>query len=187
VRNRGKVSQRKYSNFWRRRLTRWLIARLRTKSVERRTYILQALGRIGDEAALPVILGAAKDTNSTVRRFAVSALADMGKTPHTPGRMGHTQAIDALIVALDDPETDIRATAAMSLGLLGDRRAESAIIALLNDEEASVRAQAIIALGHLGSSRTLPILNEMIAVECNEWMRRYISQAIREIEGGCSS
>lgn len=175
--DKRKVDQHKYSkysSFWRRCLTRWLIARLRTKSEEKRTYILQALGKIGDETALPVILNAARDSNGTIRRFAISALADLGDT----------QAIDALIAALGDSESDIRATAAMSLGSLGDKKAENALIALLNDKEVSVRSQAIIALGRIGSSRALPMLNQMMIVESSEWMRRYMSQAIREIEGG---
>lgn len=177
VSRNGEVSQRKYNGFWRRWLTRRLIARLRTKSEETRTYILQALGKIGDETALPVILDAARDTNSAIRRFAVSALADLG----------NSQAIDALIVSLDDPETDIRAAAATALGMLGDRKAEDGLIALLSDEEISVKAQSVIALGHLGSDKALPLLNQMMVTESSEWMRRYISQAIRDIEGGCCS
>ncbi len=172
-----KMSQQRHSRLWRRWLTRWLIARLRTKSEEMRTYILQALGKIGDEAALPVILDASRDANSTIRRFAVSALADMGGT----------QAVDALIVALDDSETDIRVTAAMSLGRLGNGRASDALLALLDDVEMPVRVQAVIGLGHLGSNQALPRLNQMMAVESNEWVCRYISQAIREIEGGSCS
>lgn len=169
-----KSIQRKKSNFWRRWLTRWLIARLRIKSVEIRTYIIQALGKIGDESALPVILDAAKDTNGTIRRFAISALADQRDI----------QAIDALIVALNDSENDIRATAAISLGLLGDEKAENALIEILNDNDVTVRSQAVIALGHLGSNNALVILNQMVFTEPNEWIRRYISQAILEIKGG---
>jgi HEAT repeat protein len=98
--------------------------------------------------------------------------------------MGGAQAVDALIAALSDTESDIRVAAAMALGSLGDERTESVLIKLLDDKEASVRTQAVIALGHLGSSQALPLLSQMIAVESNEWVRRYISQAIREIEGG---
>lgn len=166
--------QRKKSGFWRRWLTRWLIARLRIKSVEIRTYIIQALGKVGDEAALPVILNAAKDTDSTIRRFAVSALADQRDT----------RSVDALILALDDTENDIRATAAISLGLLGDEKAENALLEILKDEDITVRSQAVIALGHIGSSKALNILDQMVFTEPNEWIRRYISQAILEIKGG---
>jgi len=167
------MHQQKHNKFWRKWLTRWLINRLRTKSVEIRTYILQALGKVGDESALPAILDAVKDSNSTIRRFAVSALADLGDT----------RAVDALIGALNDSETDIRVAATMALGRLGGKRAENALIALLDDKEISVRAQAVIALGHLRSNQALPLLNQMMATESNEWMRRYISQAIRDIEG----
>jgi HEAT repeat protein len=175
--NSGKMHQQRRSRFWRRWLTRWLISRLRTRSLEIRTYILQALGKIGDETALPVILGAATDADSTIRRFAVSALADQGGT----------RAIYALIAALDDLESDVRVAAVMGLGELGDIQAEEALVALLDDGETSVRTQAIIALGHLTSRRALPLLSQMMDTESNEWTRRYITQAIREIEGGCCS
>ncbi|MBM3236339.1 HEAT repeat domain-containing protein [Candidatus Poribacteria bacterium] len=176
------MHQQKHNKFWRKWLTRWLINRLQTKSVEIRTYILQALGKVGDESALPAILNAAGDSNSTIRRFAVSALADLGDP----------RAVDALIGALNDSDTDIRAAAVTALGKLGDKRAENALIALLDDKvenpagsgEISVRAQVVIALGHLRSHPALPLLKQMMATEANEWMRRYISQAIRDIEGG---
>ena len=174
------MHQQKHNKFWRKWLTRWLISRLGTKSkgheslVEMRTYILQALGKVGDESALPVMLDAARDSNSTIRRFAVSALADLG----------YMQAVDVLIDVLNDSEVDIRVAAVMALGRLGGKRAEDALIALLDDKEISVQAQAVIALGHLGSNQALPLLNQMIVTESNEWMHRYISQAIRDIEGG---
>jgi HEAT repeat protein len=175
--DKRKVPQRRYSSFWRRWLTRRLIARLRTKSEETRTYMLQALGKIGDETALPVILDAARDASSTIRRFALSALADMGDA----------RAIDTLIDALDDPEDDLRTAAAMGLGSFKDERAEDALIALLDTRNDSVRTQAVISLGNLGSIKALSTLKKIMANEPNEWIRRYISQSILEIErNSCS-
>lgn len=95
--------------------------------------------------------------------------------------------MDAIIAALDDSEADIRVAAVMSLGRLGDKCAENTLIILLDDEDVSVRTQAIIALGHLGSSQASSLLNQMLATESSEWMIRYISQAIQEIEGGYCS
>ena len=166
------MHQQKHNNFWRKWLTQWLINRLRTKSAEVRTYVLQALGKVGDDSAFPVILDAVGDSNSTIRRFAVSALADLGDT----------RAVDALISALNDSETDIRVAAATALGKFDDKRVEDALITLLNDKEISVRAQAVITLGHLRSNQALSLLNQMMATEPSEWMRRYISQAIKNIE-----
>jgi len=180
------MHQKKQNQFWRKWLTQWLINRLRTKSkghessAEVRTYILQALGKVGDESAFPVILDAVGDSNSTIRRFAVSALADLGDT----------RAVDALIGALNDSETDIRVAAATALGKFDDKRVEDALITLLNDKvenpdeigEISVRAQAVITLGHLRSNQALSLLNQMMSTEPSEWMRRYISQAIKDIE-----
>jgi HEAT repeat protein len=192
--NRSTEIRCRKSGIWRRLLTRWLISRLQIKSVEIRTYILQALGKVGDKSAIPILLHAAKDTDNTIRRFAVSALADFGDT----------ETINAIIDALNDLEADIRATAAMSLGLLGDMqktnknnpltpivkgesinmRVEDALIERLGDKDISVRSQAIIALGNLRSSKAFSILSQMTSTESNEWIRRYISQAILEIKGG---
>ena len=163
IESNGEKHQRRHSRFWRRWLTRRLINRLRKGSVETRTYILQALGKIGDEGAFPVIINAAGDANSTIRRFAISALADLGDS----------RAIDTLIGALDDPEADIRSAAVMALGSFGDERVENVLIALLNDKDTSVRAQAIISLGHLGSIQAVPMLKQIMDNESNEWMRRY--------------
>ena len=173
--NNKNISQS--NSLWRKWLTKWLIARLRTDSVERRSYIIQALGKVGDQTAFPVILNAAHDKDSTIRRFAISALGDL-KDP---------RAIEALIDALNDPETDIRASAVMSLGFLDDKKAEEQLIGLLEDSSDSVRSQAVIALGRLGSNLALPILEQMNDKEPNEWIRRYISEAILEIKGGICS
>ncbi len=172
-----KKVQGKNKNFWRRLLTKCLIFGLRIKSVDVQAYILQALGKIGDESAEQIILDAVKSEDNTIRRFAVSALADLG----------NDKAIDAIIDALSDEETDIRATAAMSLGLLGNIKAEDHLIKLLDDKNDSVRTQAIIALGNLRSKKAVTKLNQMRSAETNEWIRRYISQAIMEIEGGYRS
>ena len=169
-----KKIQKRNSNFWRRLLTKCLILGLRIKSVDVKAYILQALGKIGDDLADPIILDAAKSKDNTIRRFAISALADIG----------NDRAIDAIIDALNDKESDIRATAAMSLGLLGVMKAEDHLIELLDDKDDSVRTQAIIALGNLRSNKAFTKLNQMTLTETNEWIRRYISQAIIEIEGG---
>jgi len=171
------MSRQKQKSFWRRWLTRWLVARLRVKSLEIRTYVLQALGKVGDESALPVILDAARDPDSTIRRYAVPALADMGGA----------QATEALIAALADPESDIRAAAVMALGEIKEKHVDDALMPLLDDEDLSVRIQTVIALGHLGSKQALPRLGQMMTTESNEWVCRYISQAIQEIEGGCCS
>ncbi len=167
------MNQQKHK-FWRKWLTRLLMSRLKTRSAEVRTYILQALGKVGDESALPVILDAAGDSDSAIRRFAVSALADLGDM----------RAVDTLIGALNDSETDIRVAAATALGRFREKRSEDALIAFLDDEEISIRAQSVISLGNLRSNQALPLLNKMMVAESSEWMRRYISQAIKDIEGG---
>lgn len=162
------------NSFWRRWLTRWLVERLPTESVDKRSYLLQALGKVGDETALKHLIAAMKDPDETVRRFAISALVDYGG-PY---------AVETLIEALRDPESDIRAAAATALGQSRDLRATDALIETLEDAEPSVRAQAVIALGHLQAREALIPLQHMMQNESSEWMLRYVTQAIAEIKGG---
>lgn len=173
-----KIHKNKKNSLWRKWLTKYLISKLQNRSVEIRTYILQILGKIGDENAFLVLINATMDTNPDIRRFAISALTDFGDE----------RATDALIATLNDPENDIRASAVMALGLIGDKKCENALLELLKDNDTSIRSQAVIALGRLGSVQALPILNQMIITESTEWIRRYISEAILEIkEGGIFS
>src|SRR5690349_1172820 len=58
-------------------------------------------------------------------------------------------AVEPLITSLSDPDSNVRAGAASSLGLLQDLRAVEPLIATLGDEETFVQASAVEALGKL--------------------------------------
>ncbi|MBE0415655.1 MAG: HEAT repeat domain-containing protein [Dehalococcoidia bacterium] len=102
-----------------------------------RSAAADALGMIGDEAAVPALIDALKDEFSVVRTDAAFAL----------GRLG-AAAVPALIEALKEEEERMRAEAAFALGEIG-RDAKSAVLALieaLNDEKEDVRREAAWAL-----------------------------------------
>jgi HEAT repeat protein len=57
----------------------------------------------------------------------------------TLGDMGDARAVEPLIKALDDPDTEVRWVAAKSLGMLGDPRAVPALIRALSSDDKWLR------------------------------------------------
>jgi HEAT repeat protein len=107
-----------------------LITILGGRSLGQRQVAAQALGEIGDPRAVPALLAfGRKDETAT------AALVDIGKP-----------AVPALVKALDDPATPIRATAAEALGGIGDRRATDELSDALADPEDDVWRAASDAL-----------------------------------------
>jgi cyclophilin family peptidyl-prolyl cis-trans isomerase/HEAT repeat protein len=91
------------------------------RSIRRRAAL--AAGRIGDAAAVPLLVPLLQDGEAEVRQMAAFAL----------GLIGDPLAVDPLLLALKDPEPVVRARAAEALGQIGDVRAGPAL------------AQAVIA------------------------------------------
>lgn len=81
------------------------------------------------------------------------------------GRLASPGAIEALVDLLADASDDVRAEAAVSLGLLGtvDGPVTDALVdAVVRDAATPVRAAAIHALGMLGGSRAVPALLALV-------------------------
>jgi HEAT repeats/PBS lyase HEAT-like repeat len=77
------------------------------------------------------------------RALAAHALGEVTAPDDRP------RAADALITALDDARSEVRAEAAAALGDLGDGRAVPGLVKRLDDGDAAVRQCAAIALGTL--------------------------------------
>jgi 3',5'-cyclic AMP phosphodiesterase CpdA len=71
-------------------------------------------------------------------------------------------AVDALIAALKDEDSDVRKQAAVALGKFRDEAAVPALIAALNDEDSGVRKQAAKALGNIGDYQLIPKLKYIL-------------------------
>ena len=108
----------------------------------------EALGTLGNPAALPALLTALSDENETVRRAAAAAL----------DTLGDPDALPALITALSDENETVRRAAASALDTLGDPAALPALITALSDENETVRRAAASALGTLGNPVALPAI-----------------------------
>ena len=131
--------------------------------------------------AVAPLINALSDNNSTVRRFAISSL----------GHIGDARAIDVLIPFLQDEEADMRCAAAVALGELGlgeDRFSKpplqiiEALINSITDTDRAVCSAAIVALGRIGNPQAVSALSALAETTESEWIRRYISEALHQIE-----
>ena len=166
---------------WRYVPTHLLLRKLRSESAEMRAYAAEGLGGVGDAHAVAPLINALDDNNSTVRRFAISSL----------GRIRDDRAIEVLIPFLHDDEADMRCAAAVALGELGlseDRFSTppveiiEALITSITDPDRGVCSAAIVALGRIGNLQAVSPLNALAETTNSEWVRRYISEALHQIE-----
>src|SRR5262245_34319779 len=86
----------------------------------RRRAVLTA-GRIGEKAALPVLVELMNDQEPEVRQMSAFAL----------GLLGDAGAVDRLVAALGDADSSVRGRAAEALGRIGDRRAAGNVAGLV--------------------------------------------------------
>jgi len=84
-----------------------------------------------------------------------------------------------------DPDPQVRADAARSLGEVGDERAVDALLAALHDPEETVRAAAAAALGKIGDPRAIPALTNLL--EGKHWLQRAAEEYEKAIEYGANS
>lgn len=166
---------------WRFFPTHVLLRKLRSESAEIRAYAAEGLGPVGYASAVEPLIDALADDNPSVRRFAISSL----------GKIGDLRAVDVIIPFLQDAEVDIRCTTVVALGELGlhDRRemhsSHRVIDALINsvtDPDRSVCSAAVVALGRIGNPQAISALNDLAESTESEWIRRYISEALHQID-----
>jgi HEAT repeat protein/energy-coupling factor transporter ATP-binding protein EcfA2 len=114
--------------------------------------IIDALGRIGGEQVIPILLKAVNNKEDLVRWEALTCL----------GRIGGEEALAALLKALEDTDGYVRGCAAEALGEIGGERAKAALFKVLDDEDQTARNRAAIALGQAGGERAIEILLETL-------------------------
>jgi len=114
-----------------------------------RISLVAALGKIGDEKAIPALLAALNDEMPVVRRLAASSLAKIGKP-----------AVEELVKILKSGESPaLRKSAALVLGKIGDAQAVAPLITALDDSDVKVRITTARALGRLDDeSAVLPLI-----------------------------
>lgn len=166
---------------WRFFPTQILLRKLRSESAEMRAYAAEGLGPVGYASAVEPLIIALSDDNPSVRRFAISSL----------GKIGDPRAVDVIIPFLQDEEVDMRCTTVVALGELGlhDKRefhssqnVIEALISSVTDADRSVCSAAVVALGRIGNPQAISALNDLAESTESEWIRRYISEALHQID-----
>lgn len=119
-----------------------LFAQLQDKDEGVRTGAAEALGKIGDPAAIPTLKTAMEKDTAQVRRVAIGAIA----------LIAHPSGEDALVEAISNPDDDneARAQAAAGLGKIASSRAISTLITALDDDDLKLRSAAVAALARAG-------------------------------------
>ncbi len=106
-----------------------------------RTTLLDALGRFGDPATIPVLV---RELKRETRQAAARALGAMKAREQAP----------AVAEMLKHPNAGDRMAAAQALGMMGDPAQIPALEALLSDPEPGVRNAAEAALRQIGDPKT---------------------------------
>lgn len=158
---------------------RTLCALLSEPKESLREMALRALGRLGDEEALPCIKKALGDASAAVRKAAYKTLAKLGIPDSTDDLLTGLKDKDpevrlsvikslsgwsgegierALIEALRDNNMWIRYHSVLLLGETSGHAAEDAVVSILETDEPPVRAAAAKALERLGTGKALASL-----------------------------
>ena len=129
------------------------LSRTRPEDVPVRRYLVLVLGKLGNRAAVPVLLASAKDPDSETRLLFHLGARRAGGSPRA--RHGARE----LRVGGPGRAKDGRLRARAGSG---ERQAVPRLKVLLEDSVADVRWNAAIALASLGDGTGLPVLRSMI-------------------------
>lgn len=137
------------------------------------------------ERAVAWLLAAQEYPNYRVRRKAAAVLGTLqdavefsavdalgsGVISYTTGPGRHTQrdprVAEALLGALNHPDSYVRGNAALGLGDRRERQTVGLLIAALDDAHSPVRRQAAVALGKIGDRRAVEPLCRALADEAD--------------------
>lgn len=149
-----------------------LIEALGDSDTKVQLYAAEALGNIGDKRAVSPLIEKLTYAEPGVKRFILGAL----------GKIGDAQALEPLARALrEDPEGDVRASAAYGLGELGDAAAVDPLVAALGDDYKWVRFEACSALRKLKARGASSALERVAAGDEDEQVRKAAAKALEEM------
>jgi len=111
---------------------------------------VELMYRFHDPKAISVLQQTlSMEIEPSIRKKAVVMLKDTAEKQSE----NRSTAIQNLILALKDPDKDMRIAALLALGDIGDFRAVPAITEMLDDYDSEVRMQALHTLGELQDKR----------------------------------
>jgi HEAT repeat protein len=144
-----------------------------TKSSTLKNYAVQALGLLGSEESIPLLLDALKETDNTIFYSAAEALGRIGRPvlPHLIQLLDKEQAEDA------------RCIAAWQLGVLKYSEAIPTLLEIIStDKNTDLIALSVWALGEIGiaSEEVITVLNQARLNE-NPAIHERASMALKKI------
>ena len=139
--------------------------------------------------SIPSLVAGLNDPDVRLRRNVVLAFGVLGGGwwPFECGqaKIDIRSALPALVVALRDSDTDVRAWAAQAVGGIGANAADAvpALTALLENGDEGSRNSACMALGQIGpaAKAALPALRAALSDKSQD-VRRFAARAIQRIE-----
>lgn len=164
-----------------------------------RQYAAYLLGQVKNPRAIQPLIEALADFDKGVREQAVLALSSIGKVAvaslteamndpkwqtryrvvEALGKIADRQVISPLIQALKDERDHVRYMAAKGPRDLRDSGATDPLVILLKDENEYVRRMAAAALGVIGGARVRKALEEALATEEKESVKKAIRNAMK--------
>jgi len=129
-------------------VTQALASVLAKAPADNQVLVMQALGRRGDGAALPALMGVCKAGEKPVRLAAI----------RTVGQIGEASAADGLIALMGEADSDIAAAAKESLASLPGPQVDAAVMKMLGSDDAARRAAAVELIGRRRMTAVIPDL-----------------------------
>lgn len=134
------------------------IAKGRDEEKTRRLYAADALGKIGDRRALPVLKSLFEEDDALLRAYAASALAAFGMA----------EALPSLLVGLRDANVKVRIQCTKALARELDAAAAAEVVPILrwkveNDPERAVRLESVRTLGAIADGPSVAFLEALLA------------------------
>jgi|CZKU01.1.fsa_nt_gi HEAT repeat protein len=173
-----------------------------------RALACEALGRIGDASAVPVLFERLGDADARVSQGAVAAIQAMGGTEverravelaRTGGArarrpalrilayFGSVTSLPLFLEGMADPDDRVRDVAANGLAAVDHPRALAALLEASHHGSSRTRATAVRALGQ--SDATEPVRARLLETlqDPDAWVRYYAVQALSRIGGLASA
>ena len=138
-----------------------LVTQLQEPSPDVRSDAVEALVKTGDSRVVAPLITALQDESESVRGCALQGLKDIG-----------APAVPLLIVALKNPDRQVRRKASCVIDNIGDELKEAGdfqavepLIEALKDPTSVVRSHSVTALGKIGGQQALPAVLSALKTE----------------------
>jgi len=138
-----------------------VVGRLRDADIEVRLAAVRVLGDSSKNVAQRALLPMALDPSLIVRRAAAAALAARGMSPAQQTAALAQERLSEQLALLKQEDDQVRATAALEVGLSGDPRGAAPLQRLLQDDSLLVVRAAAHALGLINSKDAAGALDKL--------------------------